>query len=118
MFARASCHLAESSHLLRLLAAMQFVLRPPGQTAVEGVRIRAKHSRISRLPRLMPSAAATSEFYAQDTELEGLGLHTEILAALRKAGISRPARIQVRTVWACACAPEDVEDPWAQGEAC
>ena len=41
------------------------------------------------------SALAGNEFFAPDGNFEAMGLHPEVVAAIQRAGLSRPSRVQV-----------------------
>ncbi|KAF5831804.1 hypothetical protein DUNSADRAFT_12550 [Dunaliella salina] len=72
------------AHFLRLPAA-------PSLNLVRGL----KRPRVLQRPRIMPVAAAASNFYAQQaTSFSSLGVHEELSKALERAGLTRPSYIQ------------------------
>ena len=74
--------------------------QPPGkvlQLLSAACRSYAKRARVARLPRLLPVAAASTDFYAEDgISFTDLGVGEVVAEALHRQSFTRPSRVQVR----------------------
>jgi len=75
-------------------------LMPAAMTSFGPVR-GFKKARILQRPRIMPVSAAASDFYAQEaTSFSSLGIHEDLVKALERNGMTRPAHVQVSRAYA------------------